>query len=59
MKPKIMIVDDNKDFARSVYEYFKRKDFAVYASYDSSLAVTMINEIKPDLISFTQNKAKP
>jgi len=50
MMNKIIIIDDNKDFARSVYQYFKRKGFTVYISYDPSMAVTMISEIKPDLI---------
>jgi len=50
MNNKIMIIDDDKEFAKSIMDYFKRKGFNVFMSYDSSLAIVMIKEIKPDII---------
>ncbi len=50
MKRRILVVDDNKDFLKSVSDYLKRRDFQVYSCFDPSLGISMCVELLPDLV---------
>jgi CheY-like chemotaxis protein len=47
---KIAIVDDDKEFLEELEEMLRQADYDVTTSSDSSLAVEMVNQAKPDLI---------
>lgn len=50
MKTKILIVDDDKDFARSLAEFLRKRDFYSYYALDSSIAIAMAKELSPSVI---------
>lgn len=50
MKNKILIVDDDKDFAKSLTEFLRRRDFYSYYALDSSIAIAMAKELSPSVI---------
>lgn len=50
MEKKILVVDDEKPIADILQFNLKKEGFDVYCAYDGNSAVTMVEEIQPDLI---------
>jgi len=48
--PKILVVDDEPDVCKFVQSYFGRRDMDVSTTPSGTEALTMIREIKPDII---------
>jgi len=49
-KKKIMIIDDNKEFAEELKEVLNLDGYDAVAFFDGTSAMGMISRIKPDLI---------
>ncbi|SFB01920.1 MULTISPECIES: response regulator YycF [unclassified Bacillus (in: firmicutes)] len=50
MEKKILVVDDEKPIADILQFNLKKEGFDVYCAYDGNAAITMVEEIQPDLI---------
>lgn len=50
MEKKILVVDDEKPIADILQFNLKKEGFDVYCAYDGNEAITMVDEIQPDLI---------
>ena len=49
-KPKILIVDDEKEFCSLLKEYFSEKGFIVECAYDGAEGIAKVKAFKPDVI---------
>lgn len=50
MEKKILVVDDEKPIADILQFNLKKEGYEVYCAYDGNEALTMVEEIQPDLI---------
>ncbi|MCX7905469.1 MAG: response regulator transcription factor [Elusimicrobiales bacterium] len=50
MKEKVLIIDDDKDFAKSLAEFLRKRDFYSYYALDSSIGIAMAKELSPSVI---------
>lgn len=50
MEKKILVVDDEKPIADILQFNLKKEGYDVYSAYDGNEAITMVEEIQPDLI---------
>lgn len=50
MEKKVLVVDDEKPIADILQFNLKKEGFEVYCAYDGSEAISMVEEIQPDII---------
>jgi len=49
-KPRLLVVDDEKDQRESFKNYFSRRNFLVFTAISAEEALASIKENKPDLV---------
>lgn len=50
MKKKVLIIDDDKDFAKMLAVYLRNAGYITYYSFDASIGISMSKELMPDII---------
>lgn len=50
MELKILVVDDNRDFANILCSLLKHLDYSAYVAYDKKQAMEKLRRLKPDLV---------
>jgi two-component SAPR family response regulator len=55
MEKKILIIDDERDFCLIMKAYFIRKGYSVSLAYNIQEGLTMMKEVKPDILFLDNN----
>lgn len=50
MKKKVLIIDDDREFAKMLASYLRSSGFTAYVAFESSVGISMAKEFMPDII---------